>query len=165
MSLREDGYFEQVSAQLESTVGAQFSDVTDSASENAESGVSPSVNALDVGIKAATAIGGLPDNVAEATILPVIGALGIKGQACLPIAKQLDPVIGIDIHLVTMPPSPVVPMPHPYAGMLLKPQDFLAVSIATYIVPKLLPPKNESETADESKIRDIKQLGINILVL
>ena len=53
MSLREDGYFEQVSAQLESTVGAQFSDVTDSASENAESGVSPSVNALDVGIKAA----------------------------------------------------------------------------------------------------------------
>ena len=57
MSLREDGYFEQVSAQLESTVGAQFSDVTDSASENAESGVSPSVNALDVGIKAATAIG------------------------------------------------------------------------------------------------------------
>ena len=106
MSLREDGYFEQVSAQLESTVGAQFSDVTDSASENAESGVSPSVNALDVGIKAATAIGSLPDNVAEATILPVIGALGIKGQACLPIAKQLDPVIGIDIHLVTMPPSP-----------------------------------------------------------
>ena len=164
MSLREDGYFEQVSAQLESTVGAQFSDVTDSASENAESGVSPSVNALDVGIKAATAIGGLPDNVAEATILPVIGALGIKGQACLPIAKQLDPVIGIDIHLVTMPPSPVVPMPHPYAGMLLKPQDFLAVSIATYIVPKLLPPKNESETADESKIRDIKQLGINMAV-
>lgn len=164
MSLREDGYFEQVSAQLESTVGAQFSDVTDSASENAESGVSPSVNALDVGIKAATAIGSLPDNVAEATILPVIGALGIKGQACLPIAKQLDPVIGIDIHLVTMPPSPVVPMPHPYAGMLLKPQDFLAVSIATYIVPKLLPPKNESETADESKIRDIKQLGINMAV-
>lgn len=164
MSLREDGYFEQVSAQLESTVGAQFSDVTDSASENAESGISPSVNALDVGIKAATAIGGLPDNVAEATILPVIGALGIKGQACLPIAKQLDPVIGIDIHLVTMPPSPVVPMPHPYAGMLLKPQDFLAVSIATYIVPKLLPPKNESETADESKIRDIKQLGINMAV-
>lgn len=164
MSLREDGYFEQVSAQLESTVGAQFSDVTGSASENAESGVSLSVNALDVGIKAATAIGGLPDNVAEATILPVIGALGIKGQACLPIAKQLDPVIGIDIHLVTMPPSPVVPMPHPYAGMLLKPQDFLAVSIATYIVPKLLPPKNESETADESKIRDIKQLGINMAV-
>ena len=44
MSLREDGYFEQVSAQLESTVGAQFSDVTGSASENAESGVSLSVN-------------------------------------------------------------------------------------------------------------------------
>ena len=48
-----------------------------------------------------------------------LGAMGMKGMACLPISKQLDPVIGVDIHLVTIPPSPVVPMPHPYVGILL----------------------------------------------
>ena len=50
---------------------------------------------------------------------PVLGAMGMKGMACLPISKQLDPVSGVDIHLVTIPPSPVVPMPHPYVGATL----------------------------------------------
>lgn len=35
-------------------------------------------------------------------------------------AKHLDPVAGIDIHMVMVPPSPVpVPMPHPHVGFIL----------------------------------------------
>lgn len=124
------GYFDQVSAQLEATVGAQMSGVVSGASANAEAGVSPSVNALDTGLKAATALGSLADNVSEAAVLPVLGALGMKGQACLPISKQLDPVIGVDIHLVNIPPATSVPMPHPYVGTLLCPQDFMTAAVA-----------------------------------
>ena len=123
-------YFDQVSSQLEVTVGKQMSGVVSGVSANAEAGVSPSINALDTGLKAATALGSLADNVSEAAILPVLGALGMKGQACLPISKQLDPVIGVDIHLVNIPPATSVPMPHPYVGTLLCPQDFMTAAVA-----------------------------------
>ena len=73
----EGSYFDQMSTQLESTVGAQMSGVVSGVSENSEAGMSPSVNALDT---------------------------GLKGQACLPVSKQLAPVIGVDIHLVNIPP-------------------------------------------------------------
>lgn len=114
------GYFDSVSMNLKAGVGAQVAGITGNGSANAEAGVSPSVSALDTGIKAAMAMGGLVDGAMEAALLPVLGALGMKGMACLPISKQLDPVIGIDVHLVTIPPSPVVPKPlHPYIGVLL----------------------------------------------
>ena len=58
------GYFDQVSAQLEATVGTQMSGVVSGASANAKAGVSPSVNALDTGLKAATALGSLADTFA-----------------------------------------------------------------------------------------------------
>ena len=54
----------------------------------------------NTGVKAAAAIGGLADGRSEAAMLPGLGAMGMKGMACLPISKQLDPVIGMDIHLV-----------------------------------------------------------------
>ena len=50
-------YFDQVSSQLEVTVGKQMSGVVSGVSANAEAGVSPSINALDTGLKAATALG------------------------------------------------------------------------------------------------------------
>lgn len=35
-------------------------------------------------------------------------------------AKHLDPVIGIDVHMVNLPPSPApVPLPHPHVGLIL----------------------------------------------
>lgn len=106
------GYYDEVSTQLKAGVGAQVAGIAGNGSANAEAGVSPSVSALDTGMKAAMAMGGLVDGAMEAALLPVLGALGMKGMACLPISKQLDPVIGIDVHLVTIPPSPVVPMPN-----------------------------------------------------
>ncbi|MFZ6181317.1 DUF6531 domain-containing protein [Nannocystis pusilla] len=37
-------------------------------------------------------------------------------------AKFFDPVLGIDIHMVVIPPSPApVPMPHPFIGMVFDP--------------------------------------------
>lgn len=156
------GYFDQVSAQLEATVGAQMSGVVSGASANAEAGVSPSVNALDTGLKAATALGSLADNVSEAAVLPVLGVLGMKGQACLPISKQLDPVIGVDIHLVNIPPATSVPMPHPYVGTLLCPQDFMTAAVASYIPPP--PTAEETGDADSAKLAEIGHTALTMAV-
>lgn len=156
------GYFDQVSAQLEATVGKQMSSVVSGVSANAEAGVSPSVNALDTGLKAATALGSLADNVGEAAILPVLGALGLKGQACLPISKQLDPVIGVDIHLVNIPPATGVPMPHPYVGTLLCPQDFMTAAVASFIPPP--PTAEDTGNADSAKLAEIGHTALTMAV-
>ncbi|KXU95308.1 hypothetical protein CR51_25255 [Caballeronia megalochromosomata] len=38
----------------------------------------------------------------------------------LPAAKHFDPVVGIDVHMVNLPPSPApVPLPHPHVGFIL----------------------------------------------
>ena len=102
--MADTGYFDSVSANLKTGVGAQVKGISEGVKANSEAGVSPSVNALDTGVKAAAAIGGLADGLSEAAMLPVLGAMGMKGMACLPISKQLDPVIGADIHLVTVRP-------------------------------------------------------------
>ena len=155
-------YFDQVSSQLEVTVGQQMSGVVSGVSANAEAGVSPSINALDTGLKAATALGSLADNVSEAAILPVLGALGMKGQACLPISKQLDPVIGVDIHLVNIPPATSVPMPHPYVGTLLCPQDFMTAAVASFIPPP--PTAEDTGSADSAKLAEIGHTALTMAV-
>lgn len=155
-------YFDQVSSQLEVTVGKQMSGVVSGVSANAEAGVSPSINALDTGLKAATALGSLADNVSEAAILPVLGALGMKGQACLPISKQLDPVIGVDIHLVNIPPATSVPMPHPYVGTLLCPQDFMTAAVASFIPPP--PTAEDTGSANSAKLAEIGHTALTMAV-
>lgn len=155
-------YFDQVSSRLEVTVGKQMSGVVSGVSANAEAGVSPSINALDTGLKAATALGSLADNVSEAAILPVLGALGMKGQACLPISKQLDPVIGVDIHLVNIPPATSVPMPHPYVGTLLCPQDFMTAAVASFIPPP--PTAEDTGSADSAKLAEIGHTALTMAV-
>lgn len=104
-------YFDQMSAQIEMMVGAQMPGVVLGVSKNAEAGVSSSVNALDTGLKAAVNFGSLADKLGEAAVPPVLVALSMKGQACLPISKQLGPVIGVDIHLVNIPSATSVSMP------------------------------------------------------
>lgn len=46
----------------------------DEVSTHLKAGVSPSVSALDTGMKAAMAMGGLVDGAMEAALLPVLGA-------------------------------------------------------------------------------------------
>lgn len=129
-------YFTSVQSQLSATVVEPLSSMGQTYSENAKSGVSPSLNAVDTGMKAAMTLSGLGDAVFSSLAIPALGVLGLKGMACLPISKQLDPVMGVDAHIMVPPGSPV---PAPYIGILIYPKDFLAIAIASVIPPPLCP--------------------------
>ncbi|OJT23211.1 hypothetical protein BO221_20300 [Archangium sp. Cb G35] len=45
--------------------------------------------------------------------------------------KHLDPVLGIDIHLIITPPGAVVPIPHPHIGIIFDPFDYIPFIGAT----------------------------------
>ena len=148
---KEENHFDWVSENINETVGDQLgglsqaaSDASDIASnENIEAGTKTTalaLGAVDAGIQAFGAVTGLANNLAESAILPILGALGMQGIACVPIAKQLDPVLGIDVHLVNIPPAVGVPMPHPYIGMMFRSKDFLAAAIASFIPAPPPPP-------------------------
>lgn len=50
----------------------------------------------------------------------------------MPAAKALDPLLGIDIHIMQPPgPVPPVPLPNPYIGMVFDPMDFVPFIGAT----------------------------------
>ena len=52
-----------------------------------------------------------------------------------PAAKNMDPAVGVDIHIIQPPgPVPPVPIPHPFVGMLIDPFDFIPVVGATVLV-------------------------------
>ena len=90
------GYFESVSTQLSLSVGSSFEGVAGNFSANASEGVSASVSAVDTGMKAGMALAGAFDAGMESAYVPALAGLGLKGMACLPISKQLDPVLDID---------------------------------------------------------------------
>lgn len=53
----------------------------------------------------------------------------------MPAAKHLDPLLGIDIHLIQPPgPVPPVPIPHPHIGMVFDPMDYVPILGATVLV-------------------------------
>ena len=79
------GYFDSVSANLKTGVGAQVKGISEGVKANSDAGVSPSVNALDTGVKAAAAIGGLADGLSEAAMLPVLGAVERRGDPPAPV--------------------------------------------------------------------------------
>ncbi|HSP81759.1 MAG TPA: DUF6531 domain-containing protein, partial [Myxococcaceae bacterium] len=50
----------------------------------------------------------------------------------MPLAvKHLDPVLGVDIHFIIIPPGAVVPIPHPHIGIVFDPFDYLPLIGAT----------------------------------
>ena len=50
-------------------------------------------------------------------------------------AKMLDPVMGIDIHIIQPPgPVPPLPIPHPFIGMVVDPMDLAPIIGATVMV-------------------------------
>jgi RHS repeat-associated protein len=52
-----------------------------------------------------------------------------------PGVKHLDPIIGLDVHIVQPPgPVPPVPIPHPYIGMMLDPIDYIPIIGATVYI-------------------------------
>ena len=55
-----------------------------------------------------------------------------------PALKHLDPIVGVDLHLVQPPgPVPPIPLPHPYVGMIFDPVDYLPMLGATVWVNAL----------------------------
>ena len=99
--------------------------------------VSGKANAVDTALAvkgAFDAVSGLTGQISASVMMPVMKALSaFKGQAILPCGKQMDPVLGIDVHMVTIPPSPApVPLPHPYIGMLFNPKDWISCLINTF---------------------------------
>lgn len=90
------GYFDSVSTQLSLSVGSSFEGVAGNSSANASEGVSASVSAVDMGMKADMALAGAFDAGMESAYVPALAGLGLKGMACLPISKLLDPVLCID---------------------------------------------------------------------
>lgn len=53
----------------------------------------------------------------------------------MPAAKMMDPVMGVDVHIIQPPgPVPPVPVPHPFIGMLFDPMDLVPIVGATVMV-------------------------------
>ena len=136
--------FDWLQVQLELNVVSQYKGSMSNSSQNASQGVSPSISAVDTGIKATMALSGALTSGIESAYLPALEALGLSGMACLPISKQLDPVVGVDCHIMI----PGGPLPNPYIGLLLNPKDFLAVALAFILPP---PPPMPDEGASEGE--------------
>jgi hypothetical protein len=101
----------------------------------------------------------------DGAVIAVLGKLTfLQGIACLPIVKQMDPVFGIDMHFVNLPPAPApVPMPHPYIGIMFREKDFLAVALAsvTAFAAQFLPPPAPPITAESSE-KDIVDAAVSM---
>ena len=93
-------------------------------------------DALDVAMNVKGAVDklrGLSGRISESLMLPIMTKLSaIKGQAILPAAKQMDPVMGVDVHVVTIPPAVPTPLPHPYIGILFRAKDWVSCLVNTY---------------------------------
>ncbi|WP_299888211.1 DUF6531 domain-containing protein [uncultured Lacinutrix sp.] len=59
--------------------------------------------------------------------------------------KHLIPVIGIDIHIVIIPPGIPTPLPHPFIGMIMDPADYIPFIGSTVNVNNM--PRGNSGTA------------------
>ena len=95
----------------------------------ADGSVSPLEAALDIK-GAIDAVQGLSGQLSESLMMPLMTHLAaFKGEAFLPVAKQLDPVMGIDVHFVTVPPGTPVPLPHPYISVLFRAKDWVSCMV------------------------------------
>ena len=134
--------FDRLQVQLELNVVSQYKGIMSNSSQNASQGVSPSISAVDTGIKAAMSLSGALTSGIESAYLPALEALGLSGMACLPIRKQLDPMVGVDCYIMI----PGGPLPNPYISLLLNPKDFLAVAL-TFILPPPMPMARRCKTS------------------
>src|SRR2546423_1820956 len=63
----------------------------------------------------------------------------------MPASRHLDPVIGLDIHLIQRPGGvPPIPIPHPFIGLVLDPMDYIPIIGATVFINGL--PRTQAST-------------------
>ncbi|NTS43889.1 RHS domain-containing protein [Flavisolibacter sp. BT320] len=137
--------------------GANVQEARDSVKQ-ASAAISNLVSGEGNIVDAAMAVKGAFDNVkglsgrlSATAAMPVMKALAaFKGQATMPAGKQMDPVMGIDVHMVTIPPAPApVPMPHPFIAVLFNTKDWVSCLINTFKKESLdqLPEEKEGENS------------------
>lgn len=107
---------------------------TGRAAENAQqasqSNLGQAVGAVGTAMGVFGEVTSLTTQLSEAALMPALAMLGMQGLACLPASSHMDPVMGIDVHFVMIPPSPSpVPMPHPYIAMIMDPKDWLSCAV------------------------------------
>ncbi|MES2673807.1 MAG: RHS repeat-associated core domain-containing protein [Pseudomonadota bacterium] len=77
------------------------------------------------------------------------------------ISKHGDPVMGIDIHLLTFPPAPApVPVPHPHLGLIFDPADYIPFIGSTVSINGI--PRSQAGTAGK-EIPHIPMGGVWVL--
>ena len=124
-------------------------------------------------IAAFTAAMGTTSQLSEAVMIPILKRLNAsKGEAILPVCRQLDPVIGIDCHMVVYPPVPTpVPLPHPYIGISFRAKDFLSTSILNFAADIKLTPAEEiteestNEQIETSIVQRVDSLAFQVGVM
>jgi len=80
-------------------------------------------------------------------------------------AKQFDIVMGIDIHLVNMPPAPApVPMPHPFIGIVFDPISFLPPPPPPPPPPPNPPPPPPEPTAIDKGMGIVKAAAMQAFI-
>lgn len=113
----------------------------------AQKNTSLAVSGAEGALAGLGALAGAGDQLSSAVMMPIMEKLaGIKGKAILPVCKQTDPVLGIDVHMIVVPPAPApIPIPHPYIGISFKAKDFIACALATLLpTPDVAPPVDEN---------------------
>lgn len=161
-SSTNNGQPQSTSAQVQSEVKQNASETTTAVSKagsTLKNMVSGDANIVDavVAVKGAfDAVTGLSGKISASVMMPAMKVLAsFKGQAILPAGKQMDPVMGIDVHMVTIPPSPApVPLPHPYIGTLFDPKDWVSCLINTF-KKDLLDKMPEPDADDKSNMASI----------
>ncbi|BAV06255.1 RHS repeat-associated core domain-containing protein [Filimonas lacunae] len=110
-------------------------------------------------------VNNLVNKITESALMPIMQAMAgpLKGIASLPIAKQMDPVMGIDVHFVTIPPAPApIPMPHPYIGMIFNPKDWVAMMLLSVLpVPDEAP--DAAEDPHGAAVQGAKSLAFSVV--
>ena len=76
------------------------------------------------------ALQGVVEQGLESAYLPALAQLGLKGMVCLPVSKQLDPVLGIDCHVMV----PGGPLPNPYIGLLINPRTVMSEKVCKILL-------------------------------
>jgi len=86
----------------------------------------------------------------------------LPGMASLPVATHFSPVLGIDVHFVRLPPNPMMPLPHPYVGMVFDPSDFISATLIS-LAAKVVPPAPDEESG-EGKLANRAFAGLTLAI-
>lgn len=129
---------------------------TGRAAENAQqasqSTLGQAVGAVGSAVGVFGEVTSLSTQLSEAALMPALGMLGMQGLACLPASSHMDPVVGIDVHFVMIPPSPSpVPMPHPYIAMIMDPKDWVSCAVMSVAAMAAPTPTELPDNATEEE--------------